>query len=244
MQALQKPVRSAAAKGLGDTAGSRGSDLGLIFRSAPIAPASADRSTLVAADDTAATPPNGTCSSRRPMERPSPLRWCGREMPPRPLPTLLEFTIYVYPSNNAMECAAHGYVGRRRLCARQERAAPTSRYPFEHDGDDARAVINWIARQPWSDGRVGMYGEDYSGFTRGPPPNACRPALKAIATSAATAPGINLSQGGQHLSQRRVPLGSIRHRQQGPGRRDLQRGCALALARSEPGTRAASRTGI
>ena len=27
------------------------------------------------------------------------------------LPTLLEFTIYVYPGNDAMECAAHGYVG-------------------------------------------------------------------------------------------------------------------------------------
>ena len=27
--------------------------------------------------------------------------------------------------------------------------------PYQHDGDDARAVINWIAKQPWSDGRVG-----------------------------------------------------------------------------------------
>ena len=36
--------------------------------------------------------------------------------------------------------------------------------PYEHDGAEARAVIGWIAQQPWSDGRVGMYGSGYSAF--------------------------------------------------------------------------------
>jgi uncharacterized protein len=68
--------------------------------------------------------------------------------------------------------------------------------PFEHDGDDSRAVINWIAKQPWSDGRVGMYGEDYSAFSQWAAAKRLPPALKAIATSAATAPGITLPKQG------------------------------------------------
>ena len=117
-----------------------------------------------------------------------------------PLPALLEYTIYVYPGNNAMECAAHGYVGVIAY-ARGKGRSPDNAVPFEHDGDDARAVINWIARQPWSDGRVGMYGEDYSAFSQWAAAKRLPPALKAIATSAATAPGINLTrQGGIPLN--------------------------------------------
>jgi uncharacterized protein len=116
------------------------------------------------------------------------------------LPTLLEFTIYVYPGNDAMECAAHGYVGVIAYARGKDRS-PDKAVPFEHDGDDARAVINWIARQPWSDGRVGMYGEDYSAFSQWAAAKHLPPALKAIATSAATAPGINLTrQGGIPLN--------------------------------------------
>ena len=111
------------------------------------------------------------------------------------LPTLLEFTIYVYPQNNAMECAAHGYVGVVAY-ARGKQKSGDKAVPFEHDGDDARAVINWIAKQPWSDGRVGMYGENYSGFSQWAAAKRLPPALKAIATSATTAPGIDLPKEG------------------------------------------------
>ena len=110
---------------------------------------------------------------------------------PKALPALLEFTIYVYPQNNAMECAAHGYVGVVAY-ARGKRKSTDKIVPFEHDGEDARAVINWIAKQPWSDGRVGMYGEDYSGFTQWAAAKRLPSALKAMATSATTAPGIEL----------------------------------------------------
>jgi putative CocE/NonD family hydrolase len=111
------------------------------------------------------------------------------------LPTLLEFTIYVYPQNYAMECAAHGYVGVVAY-ARGKQNSPDKIVQFEHDGEDARSVINWIARQPWSDGRVGMYGEDYSGFTQWAAAKHLPPALKAMATSATTAPGIELPRAG------------------------------------------------
>ena len=73
-----------------------------------------------------------------------------------PLPTLLEVTIEE-SQNSAKECAAHGYVGVVAHI-RGTRTSPRRVVPYEHDGEDARAVIDWIAKQSWSDGRVGMYG--------------------------------------------------------------------------------------
>jgi len=112
----------------------------------------------------------------------------------KPLPALLEFTIYD-SRNYAKECAAHGYVGVVAY-TRGTHESPRQVVPYQHDGDDARAVINWIARQPWSDGRVGMYGDGYSGFTSWAAAKRLPPALKAIATSATTAPGVDVPMGG------------------------------------------------
>ncbi len=112
----------------------------------------------------------------------------------KPLPALLEFTIYDSP-NYAKECAAHGYVGVVAY-ARGVHGSPRQTVPYQHDGDDARAVINWIAKQPWSDGRVGMYGDGYSGFTAWAAAKRMPPALKAIAASAPTAPGVDVPMAG------------------------------------------------
>jgi uncharacterized protein len=113
------------------------------------------------------------------------------------LPALLEFTIYVDSRNFARECAAHGYAGIVAF-TRGERRSPGAVIPFRHDGEDARAVINWIAKQPWSDGRVGMYGGTYSGFTQWAAASSRHlpPALKAIAMTSATAPGIDFPMTG------------------------------------------------
>jgi putative CocE/NonD family hydrolase len=112
----------------------------------------------------------------------------------KPLPALLEFTIYD-SRNYAKECAAHGYVGVVAY-TRGTHDSPRQVVPYQHDGDDARAVIDWIAKQPWSDGRVGMYGDAYSGFTSWAAAKRLPPALKAIATSATTAAGIDVPMGG------------------------------------------------
>jgi uncharacterized protein len=111
-----------------------------------------------------------------------------------PLPTLLEFTIYD-SQTYAKECAAHGYVGVVAY-VRGKHKNPNRVVPYQRDGDDARAVINWIAKQPWSDGRVGMYGDGYSGFTPWAAAKRLPPALKAIATSASAAPGIDVPMEG------------------------------------------------
>lgn len=47
-------------------------------------------------------------------------------------------------------------------------------------GADGRDVVNWIARQPWSDGRVGMIGVSYQGFSQFATAAERPAALKAI----------------------------------------------------------------
>ncbi len=106
-----------------------------------------------------------------------------------PLPALLELGID-RPTVSARESAAHGYVGVWATV--RPGTAPTGAFvPYQHDGDAARAVIRWIAGQRWSDGRVGMYGEGYSGFTAWAAAARMPAALKAIAVSDPGAPGID-----------------------------------------------------
>lgn len=107
---------------------------------------------------------------------------------PASLPALLEFTLGDDPNNDLREIAAHGYVGV--VTSVRSRAA-SQVLVFEHDGADAAAVINWVTRQAWSDGRVGMFGMRYSGFTAWAALRELPPALKAVATADATAPGID-----------------------------------------------------
>ena len=111
-----------------------------------------------------------------------------------PLPALLEFTASDAPSE-AKECAAHGYAGIiAYIAAKRKSAAGID--PFEFVGADAREVIDWIAKQEWSDGRVGMYGDAYSGYAPWAAAKRLPKALKAIATSVSVAPGISFPMEG------------------------------------------------
>ena len=110
------------------------------------------------------------------------------------LPTLLEYTTYLTPGYIS-EVAAHGYVGMLAY-ARGTGKSTGAAVPFQREGEDLRAVINWIAIQPWSDGRVGMYGSTYSGFTPWAAAKHLPPALKAIAVTSPTAPGIDMPDDG------------------------------------------------
>jgi len=88
-----------------------------------------------------------------------------------PKPTALEFTIYVDPKNDLKKleyAASRGYAGvtaytrGKGECVRQTQKI----VPYEDDGRDANSVIDWIAKQPWSNGKVGMMGGSYDGFTQ------------------------------------------------------------------------------
>ena len=106
-------------------------------------------------------------------------------------PTLLEFTLD-RSHRDAVEAAAHGYASVLALSRMRGDPKMRPRAPFESDGDDARAAIEWVAKQPWSDGRVAMQGEGYGGFVAWSAAKRLPPALKAIATSDPVAPGISV----------------------------------------------------
>lgn len=121
-----------------------------------------------------------------------------RPMKAPPLPSLLQFTIYANDDlswGDAKTMAAHGYVGAVAY-SRGKGRSPDAITPFKHDGADAAAVIDWIATQPWSDGRIGMFGGSYNSFAQWAALKHVPPALKAIATSASAAPGIDVPMEG------------------------------------------------
>ena len=107
------------------------------------------------------------------------------------LPTLLQFSIYNPLMSEARRTAANGYVGVEAE-PRGKQCAPGTPVPYENDGPDAVAVIDWIAAQPWSDGRVGMYGGSYNGGAQWAAVKRHPKALKAIMPQAPVAPGIDV----------------------------------------------------
>lgn len=111
-----------------------------------------------------------------------------------PLPAAMQFTIYADPVQNralTLQAAARGYAGIV-VDARGKRLGTGTIAPYEHEGEDANAAIDWISRQPWNDGRVAMYGGSYSGFAAWAAAKHRHPALKAIAPYVAAIPGLGL----------------------------------------------------
>jgi putative CocE/NonD family hydrolase len=111
-----------------------------------------------------------------------------------PQPAALNFTIYADTARNFPAprfAAANGYVGVAAF-TRGKAASPDEIVPYEYDGRDANAVIDWITKQPWSDGRVGMYGGSYAGFTCWAAAKHLHPALKTIVPYVANNPGEGL----------------------------------------------------
>jgi putative CocE/NonD family hydrolase len=111
-----------------------------------------------------------------------------------PRPTALAFTIYanrVRDVNTPKLAAALGYVGMVAF-TRGKGASPDPIVPYEHDAVDAYAIIDWITKQPWSNGKVGMYGGSYNGFTQWAAAKTLHPALKTIVPYVAQNPGDGL----------------------------------------------------
>ncbi|MBO9562018.1 MAG: CocE/NonD family hydrolase [Niastella sp.] len=110
-----------------------------------------------------------------------------------PQPTILFFTIYARTTDikKAIAAVNNGYVGIVAY-TRGKRYSPDAIVPYEHEGADAYDVIDWIAHQSWSNGKVGMYGGSYSGFVQWAATKHLHPALKTIVPSASAAPGLDV----------------------------------------------------
>jgi uncharacterized protein len=109
------------------------------------------------------------------------------------LPTLLELSIYADTAFNLSEArrsASNGYVGIEGL-TRGKGCSAGAPVPYEHDGADGAALIAWISRQPWSDGRVATFGGSYSGFAQWAVAKYRPPALKAMMDAVDNAPAVD-----------------------------------------------------
>lgn len=62
-------------------------------------------------------------------------------------------------------------------------------WPFARDGEDGHDVVQWAARQPWCDGRVGMRGGSYRGTVQWQTLAEQPEALETIVPTAAAYPG-------------------------------------------------------
>lgn len=62
----------------------------------------------------------------------------------------------------------------------------TDREYSDVESSDAAEAIDWLSRQPWSSGKVGMYGQSWSGFIAARVAMRKPPALKAIMMASAT----------------------------------------------------------
>jgi putative CocE/NonD family hydrolase len=110
-----------------------------------------------------------------------------------PLPSILQFTIYVRDRDilSLKEAADHGYIGIMAY-SRGKYLSADEIAPYEYDGKDAHAVIDWISKQSWSNGSVGMYGGSYNGFSQWAAAKKLHPALKTIVPYVAGGPGMGL----------------------------------------------------
>ena len=106
-----------------------------------------------------------------------------RPEPSEPLPVLLQRTPYGKTFANpafALMAAERGYAVVIQD-TRGRWASDGDGYPFVHEMADGYDSVEWVAHQPWANGKVGMYGGSYVGYTQLAAAVTRPPALKAIA---------------------------------------------------------------
>jgi uncharacterized protein len=110
-----------------------------------------------------------------------------------PIPTIITITPYNIDTymDRAMFFARNGYAFLLVDCRGRGNSGGTFFPNTTMDGRDAYDVIEWIARQPWSDGQVGMWGGSYAGFNQWAALKESPPHLKTIVPAGAAHPGVD-----------------------------------------------------
>lgn len=109
-----------------------------------------------------------------------------------PLPVILTSNIYAGPFDALFgkRAAVYNYVGAV-VNTRGKRNSNDENNPFEHESQDIYEVIDWVSKQPWSNGKVGMIGGSYLGFSQWAAVKKLHPALKTIVPQVAVGIGID-----------------------------------------------------
>lgn len=112
-----------------------------------------------------------------------------------PLPAVLFYTTYYFPDKKdsyfGKLSADRDYVGIVAY-ARGIRTDLKQYMPYEHEGTDVYDIIDWISKQSWCNGSVGMYGGSYTGFSQWATAKHLHPALKTIVPQVAVMPGFDM----------------------------------------------------
>jgi uncharacterized protein len=106
-------------------------------------------------------------------------------------PVVMEYNIYSgFDLYTGMTIANNGYVGVV-ADTRGKTLSPDAIEPLEHDAEDAYYIIDWISKQPWCNGKIGMFGGSYLGFSQWASVKHLHPALKTIVPQVAVGAGID-----------------------------------------------------
>ena len=98
-----------------------------------------------------------------------------------PFPVLLTITPYGKGSA-ARTFATYGPEGYAVVAvdSRGLRASTGKWEPYIHEARDGYDVQSWVAKQPWCNGKIGMFGTSYPAYTQVAPAQFRNPAVKAI----------------------------------------------------------------
>jgi len=109
-----------------------------------------------------------------------------------PLPVIFELTPYISDSyhSRAYYFAQHGYVFA--IVDVRGRGNSEGKFnPFLQEPRDGYDVVEWLARQPWSNGKVTMWGGSYAGYDQWMTLREVPPHLATIVPAAAAHAGVD-----------------------------------------------------
>ncbi len=108
------------------------------------------------------------------------------------LPVIFTLTPYIGDSyiDRATYFSRNGYI--YALVDVRGRGNSEGRFePFANDGRDGYDIVEWIAKQPWSNGKVAMWGGSYAGFDQWSTLKEFPPHLTTIVPAAAAHPAVD-----------------------------------------------------
>jgi putative CocE/NonD family hydrolase len=118
-----------------------------------------------------------------------------------PLPVIFTLTPYIGDSyvDRATYFSKNGYV--YALVDVRGRGNSEGKFePFANEGRDGYDVVEWLAKQPWSNGKVAMWGGSYAGFDQWATAKEFPPHLTTIVPAAAAHAGVDFPFAGNVFS--------------------------------------------
>jgi putative CocE/NonD family hydrolase len=109
-----------------------------------------------------------------------------------PVPCLFTMTPYTAPELHDVGAyyAAAGYVFATVEVRGRGDSGGTFN-PFVQEADDGHDIVEWLARQPYCNGKVGMWGVSYLGYAQWATARRAPPHLAVLAPSASPMPGVD-----------------------------------------------------